>query len=478
MRQADILEAVSGTAAGQWGLFTTAQARIAGVDPVYLPRLTRRGVIRSVRYGVYVMSGVPSGAIEGARAEWLATDPARTAAERGDDVEPVVVSHETAARIHGIGDLPAGAVHLTSSRRIQTRQRGVAIHRGKLNAKEWVNLDGLPVTSPRRTLEDLASSGRWDPGQVADLVGDAIHRRLLPRSDVMRSTVLASAVPQLVPAASHAALRARLKNDAQRRGVDPNDAYNTFFRMMFTARLMAEEGWVLKGGTNLYCRLRHARHTLDLDLFREGDTTSESTAAALRKVMDGQRIGRYTFQIGPPHRDGGEQMDTSRVRVQVMDGVTAVDTFNIDLSSDLVLNSRPEVVEVRRGDEAVLSGYPVSFTVRLYPIENQMADKLCAMYSHFGSGPSTRYRDLYDLAMIVDQLPFDPSILAAALKDQQRIRRITLPASITEPAPGWGNAYDKQMRKTPGATAPFADYRHAIATVAAAVTSSRPRQAD
>ena len=204
MRQADILEAVSGTAAGQWGLFTTAQARIAGADAVYLPRLTRRGVIRSVRYGVYAMSGVPSGAIEGTRAEWLATDPARTAAERGDDVEPVVVSHETGARIHGMGDLPAGAVHLTSSRRIQTRQRGVAIHRGKLNAKEWVNLDGLPVTSPRRTLEDLASSGRWDPGQVADLVGDAIHRRLLPRGDVMRSAVLASAVPQLVPAASAA----------------------------------------------------------------------------------------------------------------------------------------------------------------------------------------------------------------------------------------------------------------------------------
>ncbi len=135
----------------------------------------------------------------------------------------------------------------------------------------------------------------------------------------------------------------------------------------------------------------------------------------------------------------------------------------------------------------MLSGYPVSFTIRLYPIENQMANKQCAMYSHFGSGPSTRYRDLYDLAMIFDQLPSDPGILAAVLKDQQRIRGITLPASITEPAPGWGNAYDeladdgralKQMRKTPGATAPFVDYRPAIATVAAAVTWSRPRQAD
>ena len=38
-----------------------------------------------------------------------------------------------------------------------------------------------------------------------------------------------------------------------------------------------------------------------------------------------------------------------------------------------------------------------------------MADKLRVLDAQYGSGPSTRYRDLYDRAMIVDQLPFDRS---------------------------------------------------------------------
>ena len=37
--------------------------------------------------------------------------------------------------------------------------------------------------------------------------------------------------------------------------------------MMFTNALMEHDDCVLKGGTNLLCRLKNARNTLDLDLF-------------------------------------------------------------------------------------------------------------------------------------------------------------------------------------------------------------------
>jgi len=56
-----------------------------------------------------------------------------------------------------------------------------------------------------------------------------------------------------------------------------------------------------------------------------------------------------------------------------------------------------------------LRGDPATILAPLYPIENQMADKLRVLDAQYGSGPSTRYRDLYGRAMIVDQLPFDRS---------------------------------------------------------------------
>ncbi len=35
----------------------------------------------------------------------------------------------------------------------------------------------------------------------------------------------------------------------------PDRAYGTFFEMMLTNALVEHEGWILKGGTNLLCRL-------------------------------------------------------------------------------------------------------------------------------------------------------------------------------------------------------------------------------
>lgn len=73
------MDLVAGIAAGQWGMFTTAQAAAVGVSRLEVARLVDAGLVRRIRQGVYVMPGVPSDAFEDVRAEWLATDPRRTA---------------------------------------------------------------------------------------------------------------------------------------------------------------------------------------------------------------------------------------------------------------------------------------------------------------------------------------------------------------------------------------------------------------
>ncbi|WP_238072050.1 type IV toxin-antitoxin system AbiEi family antitoxin domain-containing protein, partial [Rhodococcus zopfii] len=43
----------------QWGLFTTAQARAAGMHPKHLATLADAGAIHHVRHGVHRINGAP-----------------------------------------------------------------------------------------------------------------------------------------------------------------------------------------------------------------------------------------------------------------------------------------------------------------------------------------------------------------------------------------------------------------------------------
>lgn len=214
MSQADAVEIVASLAEGQWGMFTTAQAQIHGVPRTDVARLIRRQIARRLRQGVHMMLGVPASPFEEIRAEWLATDPARTAGERRDDPKPVIVSDESAALIHVMGDLPPGGVHLTSARRLQSRQKWVTIHRRQVTEGEYDWVDGLPVTTPRRTLDDLAKSGRWEHSQLRALVNDAVARGMIPASDLYKSPTLTRVLGAALPEGSGSAqLRGRDRID-------------------------------------------------------------------------------------------------------------------------------------------------------------------------------------------------------------------------------------------------------------------------
>lgn len=161
-------------AAEQWGLVTAAQARALGVSNQTAARLTERGTLERLAYGVYRVTGAPAGPLDELRAAWLAIEPARRAAERVQDEVPVVVSHRAAAAaVYGYGDLDGDTYEFTTPRRRQSRRPDVRFHRADMDPGDWVVLDGLPVTTPERTIVDLAAT-RIDGGHLAGLVRDAI----------------------------------------------------------------------------------------------------------------------------------------------------------------------------------------------------------------------------------------------------------------------------------------------------------------
>lgn len=84
-----------------------------------------------------------------------------------------------------------------------------------------------------------------------------------------------------------------------------------------------------------------------------------------------------------------------------------------------------------------------TFSILSYQVENQLADKVCAMFEMHGSRVSTRYRDLYDIGLIALELDVDHEALRNALRRQEEIRRISLPSQIEFPSSDWPSAYEK-----------------------------------
>jgi predicted transcriptional regulator of viral defense system len=158
-------------AEAQAGYFTAQQAVESGMDRSTLRHHARSGGrFRRVRRGLYRLRDFPSGQHEQVMAAWL---PLRGAG--------AVVSHETALELHALSDVISDAVHLSLPRaeRGQRRRPGVRLHTLDNSPTEAEILDvaGLPVTTPERTLVDVLETG-GQPEQVEMAIDQALERGL------------------------------------------------------------------------------------------------------------------------------------------------------------------------------------------------------------------------------------------------------------------------------------------------------------
>ncbi len=105
-------------------------------------------------------------------------------------LERAVISHEAAAELHGFTRLPKGQVVVTVHSRTTHDFPGVVARRAHdLDDAHVTELDGLRVTTPERTVVDLAA-GRT-PGHIGAIVDDLVARRLLdlPTLDQIATSV-------------------------------------------------------------------------------------------------------------------------------------------------------------------------------------------------------------------------------------------------------------------------------------------------
>ena len=176
MKGLDALDHLESLASDQWGIITTAQAEREGVSRLQLSRLAERGTLERVRRGVYLLPSAGYGPLTDIRVAWVSLEPGLFPLERLTADEAIYVSHESAALIHGIGDLIPTRQTFSATGRKQTSQKDIRIHNHRsVSPGDTTDVEGLAVSSIGRTIADLAET-RIEFNYLATAVTDALRK--------------------------------------------------------------------------------------------------------------------------------------------------------------------------------------------------------------------------------------------------------------------------------------------------------------
>jgi very-short-patch-repair endonuclease len=268
---------VSRTAARQHGVITREQLLGLGASAEQVKRWVRAGRLRRLHRGVYLVGpAAPERARE--HAAVLACGPNAYA------------SHQSAAALYHLPlpDRP-DSVHVTVVKRDVSRP-GITVHRTRALAREETRiLDGIPVTSPARTIVDLA--GELEPADLEHLLAQAYARNLVTRAKVL-------AVVALRPTRSGTRTLRRLLEPDFRPSVTRSKAERRFLALIrksklpeprVNARVHGYEVDFFWPGANLVVEVDgHAFHAAKPQ--RERDSTRDQILTA-----HGHRVLRITW---------------------------------------------------------------------------------------------------------------------------------------------------------------------------------------
>lgn len=233
-------------------------------------------------------------------------------------------------------------------------------------------------------------------------------------------------------------------------GLTTTNLQRQFVYDRFLARVFSTgtEDWVLKGGSALLVRVRSARHSQDLDLFRRSGTIA-AAAAELERAALVDLADHFRFEVKLKEhrfeRPGQPGTDLAVLHVDAYAGVKRVVQFTVDVVIGSVVTTAPErvvpdaVVEVP-GLET--PGY------LLYPMVDHIADKVCATFELHppDSRPSSRDRDLVDLVVIARTQSVEALALRRAIEAERLHRSLPQIHGYVTP-PGWRATYARRARE-------------------------------
>lgn len=145
------------------GVITRKEALALGMPTSTLHDWIHEGLLVPAGYGIYVLPGVLDSEGTLLRAAAIALD--------------AVVSHESAARLHGIDGLDPTRISVSVPVRRSNRFAGVIVHQiTDLTPEHATRVFSLPVTTPVRTILDLAAV--LPPNLLASCLDQAVRMKL------------------------------------------------------------------------------------------------------------------------------------------------------------------------------------------------------------------------------------------------------------------------------------------------------------
>lgn len=218
-------------------------------------------------------------------------------------------------------------------------------------------------------------------------------------------------------------------------------AYGRLLARIFTYQ---PDLWVLKGAAGLLARLPgRARHSIDIDLYFGGRV--EAALDALREAAALDLGDFFTFDVQRGAALAGATLG-AQLRVTAYLGDKVFERFRVDVAVVSTMTAEPELASPL--EPVRIPGLP-RVPYRLYPLVDQITDKVVAMAGSYAGRPSSRYRDLVDLVLIATTQGIDADALRSALlgglgrTDLQPDLRLELPSA------DWPEGYRRIATEVP-----------------------------
>jgi predicted transcriptional regulator of viral defense system len=170
------IRALHAVAATQGGYFTAKQAAEAGYGYTHLAYHLKAGNFDRTDHGLYRIVTIPLAEHDDLIRLSLWSRDRR-------DIPQAAVSHETALSLHQLNDVLPRRVHLSVPRTFRKQPpSNCALHRATLGRADVEQRDGFSLTTPLRTLLDVARGKTVTDEQLGRAVDDALEKGLVRRS--------------------------------------------------------------------------------------------------------------------------------------------------------------------------------------------------------------------------------------------------------------------------------------------------------
>lgn len=230
---------------------------------------------------------------------------------------------------------------------------------------------------------------------------------------------------------------------------DTGERYRQALRDRFLCRVFSdsENRFILKGGSGMLARVPNARATRDADFATRKNESPDEIVNALNELLavDMGDYCRFALTRREESKDDNGYSRLLKLRYATYIGDEEKDPVLVDLSLDCEVTLPPE--KLTPANRLDVPGLEVQDYL-VYSIEDQLADKLCAIVeTHPRGWRSSRMKDLTDVvAYALTQSPSSDG-LSAAIANECARRSMGVPQEFEAPGE-WSTGYWSFALKT------------------------------